>query len=220
MAYTFADLKTKLQVQVGDPNLTDSVAGDAIAYTEQEIFNKFDLTLNSAKQTNTITSGTNTLTSALPTDFQRVSNLYITSPVNYASSLKKYFVTPDKFRNDFPAAGTTLYGSGPPTTWTYFTSIEFSYLADQTYTLKLDYTKYVPILSLASDIPTIPQSFEEMLILGAKIRVYEQKEDFDYSSQFYNRYSDLEEAFISRYGVRQVDLQVQVGSGRTKPVRI
>lgn len=216
MSYIFSDLKTKLQTQVGDPNLTDSIAGDALAYTEQDIFNKFDLTLNSDKQTNTITSGTNTLTSSLPTDFQRVSNLYVTSPVNYSQSLKKYFMTPDAFREAYPAAGTTLYGSGPPTTWTYWDSIEFAYLVDQTYTLKLDYIKNVPILASASDVPTIPQSFEEMLILGSKIRIFEQKEDFDYASQFYNRFADIVEAFVARYGVRQVDVQVQVGSGRQR----
>lgn len=69
-------------------------------------------------------------------------------------------------------------------------------------------------MSLAGDVPTIPQSFEEMLVLGAKIRVYEQKEDFDYASQFYNRYADSQEAFINRYSVRQVDKQVQVPTGR------
>jgi len=212
LSYIFSDLKTKLQTQVGDPNLDTTVAGDALAYTEQEIFNKFELTLNSASQNNSITSGTNVLTSTLPTDFQRTVDLVITAPANSAGSLKKYFVPPDQFRDSYP----TIIAAGPPRIWTYWTSHEFSTNADQTYTVKLYYCKNVPILSGASDIPTIPQSFEEMLVLGAKIRIYEQKEDFDYASQFYNRYADLEEAFVSRYSVNQVDIQVQVPSGRMR----
>lgn len=217
MSYTLSDLQTKLLTQVGDPNLTTSVATDAIAYAEQEIFNKFDLTLNSSSQTNTVTSGTNTLASALPSDFQRTSDIVITSPTNAAGSLKDYFVTPEQFRQQFPS--TALIGSGPLKYWTYWTSHEFSWNADQTYTLTLYYIKSVPILTSSSDVPTVPQSFEEMLMLGAKIRVYEQKEDFDYASQFYNRYADLEEAFISRYGVRQVDTQIQVGNNRQRATR-
>lgn len=217
MAYQFSDLKTKLQTQIGDPNLTDSVAADAIAYADQDVFNKFILTLNSSQQTNSVTLGTNTLTSSLPSNFQRIVNMRITSPVNNAMSLKKYFITPDEFREKYPS--TSLLGSGPLSYWTYWTSVEFAWNADQTYTLVVDYCKNVPILSSASDVPTIPQSFEEMLILGAKIRVYEQKEDFDYASQFYNRYADAVEAFVDRYGVRQVDVQVQVGSGRQRAVR-
>ena len=54
MAYTFSALKTKLQTQIGDPNLSDSVAGDALNYTEQNIFNTFELTLNSANTTDTV----------------------------------------------------------------------------------------------------------------------------------------------------------------------
>lgn len=216
MAYQLSDLQTKLQTQIGDPNLTASITLDALNYTEQSIFNTFDLTLNSAKQTNSITSATNTLTSALPSNFQRITNIYITSPVNATMNLKDYFLSPDQFREQYPAAGTTLYGSGPPRWWTYWTGVEFSHNADQTYTVVVDYSKSVTLLSASTDVPTIPQSFEEMLILGAKIRIYEQKEDFDYASQFANRYADLQEAFITRYSTRQVDIQGNVPGPRMR----
>lgn len=212
MAYTFGALKTKLQTQVGDANLSDSVAGDALNATEQHLFNTFDITLNSATQTNSITSGTNTLTSALPDDFQRIYNIYITSPTSLASNLKKYFISPDMFRENFPVVDTTSI----PTYWTYWTDVEFSVNASQDYTVKIDYIKSVPLMSDVNDVPTIPQAFEEMLILGAKIRVYEQKEDFDYASQFVNRYADLVEAFTQRYSLRQVDVQARSQSSRRR----
>lgn len=214
MSYIFGDLKTKLQTQIGDPNLNDTVAGDALNYTEQSIFNTFDLTLNSAQQTNTVTSGTNTLASSLPSSFQRISNLYVTSPTNSINNLKQFYLPPEKFREQFPS--TTLLGSGPLQWWTYWTSVEFAWNADQTYTVKVDYIKSVTLMSSASDVPTIPQSFEELLILGAKIRIYEQKEDFDYASQFANRYADLLEAFTTRYSTRQVDYQVTIPNNRTR----
>ena len=61
MSYVFSDLKTKLRTQIGDANLSDSVAGDALNYTQQSLFNTFDLSLNSAQSTNTVTTGTNTV---------------------------------------------------------------------------------------------------------------------------------------------------------------
>lgn len=213
MAYTFSDLKTKLQTQVGDPNLDDTVAGDALNYTQQEIFDKFDLTLNSATQTNAVAAGANVLTSAMPTDFQRVSSLYITSPVALGGNITDYFVSTKDFRTLYPAAGTY---TGPLQEWTLWTSIEFAVNAAAAVTIKLDYIKTIPFMSAVSDVPTIPQSFEEMLMLGAKIRIFEQKEDFDYANQFTNRYADLQEAFTTRYSVRQVDHQVVIPGARSR----
>lgn len=214
MAYIFNDLKTKLQTQIGDANLSTTVAGDALNYTEQSIFNTFDLTLNSAQSTNSVNVDTNVLASALPTDFQRFVNLRVTSPVGMEDNLKRYFLTPDKFRDQFPAAG--VIASGNLTYWTYWINVEFANKANQTYTLAFDYIKSVPLMSTSSDVPTIPESFEELLIIGAKIRIYEQKEDFDYASQYANRYADLLESFTTRYSTRQVDTQANVPGARIR----
>lgn len=210
MAYTFLDLKTKLTTQVGDPNLDSTVIADAINYTQQEIFAKYDLTLNSDSQTNTITSGTSSLASALPSDFQRISSIRVTLPVVNATDITKRYMSPKEFRTAYPA----IYLIGQPADWTFWTAIEFSTLADQTYTVKIDYIKSIPLLSATSDVPLVPQAFEEMLMLGAKIRIYEQKEDFDYASQFQNRFADLVEAFTTRYSTRQVDNMVIIPGAR------
>lgn len=207
MSYTFSALKTKLKNQVGDANLDDTLAGDALNDAEQGIFNMFDLTLNSATQTNAVASGANTLTSAEPTDLQRIYGLYITSPAAYATDLTGYYVSPKDFRALFPTAG--VY-SGPLKEWTYFNSVEFNMLANQDYVVKMDYIKSVPLMSNSTDVPTIPEAFSELLLVGAKIRIFENKEDFDYAGQFTNRYADLLEAFVTRYGMRRVDNQVVV----------
>lgn len=214
MSYILGDLQTKLQTQIGDPNLSSTITLDALNYTEQSIFNTFDLTLNSAQQTNTVTSATNTLASALPTTLQKITNIRITSPTTATNNLKKYYLSPDAFREQFPS--TALQGTGPLSYWTFWTSVEFANNADQTYTLSIDYTKSVTLLSNSTDVPTIPQSFEELLILGAKIRIYEQKEDFDYASQFQNRYADVLESFVTRYSTRQVDIQGNVPGSRVR----
>lgn len=217
MAYQLSDLQSKLQTQIGDSSVSSSITLDALNYTEQEIFSKFDLTLNSSQQSNSVTTATNTLTSALPSNFQRIVNIRVTAPTNAIVSLKPYFLTPDRFRAAYPS--TALSGSGPLRWWTYWTSVEFANNADQTYTVVIDYIKTITLLSAASDVPTIPQSFEEMLMLGAKMRIYEQKEDFDYAQQFQNRYADLEEAFITRYALRQVDAQPNTPGSRGRAVR-
>lgn len=213
MSYTFADLKTKLQTQIGDPNLDNTVMGDAINYAQQAIFNTFDLTLNSETQTNALATGANTLTSALPTNLQRIQSLYISSPSAYARDLTDYFMKIKDFRTKYPDAGAY---TGTIQEWSFFTSVEFAVSSSVDLVVKIDYTKYVPLLSATSDVPTIPESFEELLLLGAKMRVYEQKEDFDYAQQFNGRYADLLEAFVTRYSTRQVEVQMVVPGARNR----
>lgn len=212
MSYIFGDLKTKLQTQIGDPSLDDTVMGDALNYAQQACFNTFDLTLNSAQQTNSVTIGTNTLASAMPTNFQRVSSLYVTAPTGLSEDLTEYFVPVKDFRRLFPLPSTR--GNSSLREWTFWTSIEFANNALATYTVVLDYIKYVPIMSTSSDVPTIPEPFEELLMLGAKMRIFEQKEDFDYASQFANRYADIMESFVTRYSTRQVDNQMVIPGAR------
>lgn len=212
MAYTFVDLKTKLTTQIGDPNLDSSVMGDALNYTQQSVFGTFDLTLNSAQQTNSVTVGTNTLTSAMPTDYQRMSSLYVTAPTGLSEDLTEFFVPIKDFRRLFPLP--SIRGNSTLRQWSYWTTIEFANNANVTYTVLLDYIKSIPFMSADADVPVIPQAFEELLMLGAKMRVYEQKEDFDYANQFVNRYADLLEAFTTRYSTRQVDNQVVIPGAR------
>lgn len=213
MAYTLLDLRTKLTTQIGDPNLDSTVMTDALNYTQQSIFNTFDLTLNSATQTNAVAAGANTLTDALPTTLQRITSLYITSPSALAANLTDYFIPIKDFRDNFPDAGNY---SGNLQWWSYLTSVEFAVDATEAVVVKIDYIKSVPLLSATTDVPVIPESFEELLMLGAKTRIYEQKEDFDYASQFSNRYADLLEAFATRYSTRQVDNQMIVPGARTR----
>ena len=214
MAYTFAALKTKLQTQIGDPNLNDSVMGDALNYTEQALFNTFDLTLNSDQDTNYVVEGTNELSNDMPGDFQRVSSLYVVSPTGTSEDLTEYFLPIKDFRRQFPLP--SIQGNSSLRWWSYWTSIVFSNNANVTYTVVMDYIKDIPLMSATTDVPTIPQAFEELLMLGAKLRIYEQKEDFDYASQFTNRYADLQEAFVLRYSTRQVDNQIVVPGARNR----
>jgi hypothetical protein len=211
VAYTFLALQTKLTTQIGDPNLDSTVMADALNYTEQSIFEAFDLTLNSDSQTNAVAAGANTLTSALPTDLERITSLYISSPAAMANDLTDYFLPVAKFRSIYPNAGTY---TGPIQEWTFLTSVEFAMLSSVAVVVKLDYVKSIPLMSGDTDVPTIPQSYEELLMLGAKMRVYEQKEDFDYANQFTNRYADLLESFTLRYSTGQVDYQVVVPGAR------
>lgn len=187
--------------------------GDAINYAQQAIFNTFDLTLNSETQTNALASGANTLTSALPTNLQRIQSMYISSPSAYARDLTDYFMKIKDFRTKYPDAGAY---TGTIQEWSFFTSVEFAVSSSVDLVVKIDYTKYVPLLSATSDVPTIPESFEELLLLGAKMRVYEQKEDFDYAQQFNSRYADLLEAFVTRYSTRQVEVQMVVPGARNR----
>lgn len=222
MSYIYGDLKTLLATQISDANVDTTITGNALIDAEQEIFNKYDLTLNSSTQSNAVAAGANTLTSSLPSNFQRIRNINITVPAVLAKSLKQNYLSPDEFDevcSAYVQAQTNPLGSSP---WTFYDdqTIKFGSLADVAYTVVIRYTKYVPILSADADIPTIPQSFRELLLLGAKIRIYEAKEDFDYAQQFQNRYADLLQDFITRYARRQVDATTTARGSRYRAQRV
>jgi hypothetical protein len=222
MSYTYGDLKTLLATQISDANVDTTITGNALIDTEQEIFNKYDLTLNSATQSNSVTQGTNTVASALPTNLQRIKNINITAPVGLARSLKDNYISPDDFDEQctaFAQSNSSQLGSSP---WTYYDdqTLKWGALADLTYTISIRYTKYVPILSGSTDVPTMPESFRELLLLGSKIRIYENKEDFDFAQQFQNRYADLLQDFVSRYAVRQVDRMTVAKSSRFRAIKV
>lgn len=212
MAYTLAGLTTKLRTQISDPALDSTVSTDAFNNTIQDVFNRFELTLNSGYQSNTVTAGTNTLATALPTDLQRITALIITSP--NARDITKRYIPNKEFRMLYPAVTETNQLSD----WTFFTSVEFSTLADVDNTVRIEYVKTVALLSADSDVPAIPQAYEELLMVGAKMRVYEQKEDFDYASQYEPKYNQLLEQFVQRYSTRQIDAQFVVPGSRRKSV--
>jgi hypothetical protein len=223
VAYTFGDLKTKLATQISDPNVDTTITGDALIDAEQEIFNKFDITLNSATQSNTVAVNTNTPGTSLPTNLQRIRNVNITAPLALAGSLKKNYLDPDAFDEQCTAYQQSVVNPLAITPWTYYAGgvLTWGNLADQAYTILIRYTKYVPFMSADADVPTIPQAFRELLMLGAKIRVYENKEDFDFAQQFQNRYADLLQDFLTRYSTRQVDTQPNVGqANRGRAVRV
>lgn len=206
MAYDLSTLVDKLKIRIGDSDMDSNLLIDALNYAQQQVFEGYDLTLNSATQTNSLAVNARTLTTALPDDFERVKALYITSPVALAKDLTTGYVDPKTFRLNF--TNPALLAPNPPTWWTYWTTIEFAYLSNLTYTVLLDYVKTIPIMDSDSDVPVIPQSNEELLMLGAMIRAYEDKEDFDYASQFKDRYNMLLETFTTRFSTRQVDYQV------------
>jgi hypothetical protein len=223
LSYIFGDLKTLLATQISDPNVDTTVTGNALIDAEQEIFNKFDLTLNSATQSNTVAINTNTPASSLPSNLQRIRNISITAPLALAGSLKNNYLDPDAFDEQCSAYKQTIANPLVSTPWTYYAGgvLTWGNLADQAYTILIRYTKYVPILSADADVPTIPQAFRELLMLGAKIRVYEIKEDFDFAQQFQNRYADLLQDFLTRYSHRQVDAQARIGqTNRGRAVRV
>jgi hypothetical protein len=209
MAYTYSDLKNRLKTEIGDANLNTTLAGDALNHTQQEIFNKFELTINSNYQSNTVAAGANTLTTPLPTGLQRITAIYVTTS-GRESDLTPYYLAPKEFRSNFPSV-TVI---NPLQYWTFFTEVEFSTLADAETALRIEYIDTVTNMSGDSDVPTVPEAYEELLMLGAKIRIYEQKEDFDYANQFLQRYGDLQEAFVSRYSTRQVDAQYAIPGSR------
>lgn len=67
-----------------------------------------------------------------------------------------------------------------------------------------------------TDVPTIPQEFQEILILGAMARAEQARDNFDFAQIYENKYYELLTNMTLRYGLRNQGM----GNVSRVPVRI
>lgn len=119
--------------------------------------------------------GLNTLTTAA-TDVLVPISMRTYTPQNYAQLLP--FIEYQDVDLAYPNVG--LLGTGPPIAWSTFTLVPFVVNnADAVYTLRSKYLQIPVELSAASDVPALPVTFSEILVLAGHKRALEHDDDFD-----------------------------------------
>jgi hypothetical protein len=74
----------------------------------------------------------------------------------------------------------TLLGTGPPIAWSIFAGTPIAVnRADAVYTLLSKYVQVPPTLVNDSDVPIVPDTFGEVLVLAGYKRALEHDDDFD-----------------------------------------
>lgn len=207
MAYTLATVRQRVIDQLDDEEANTTLINNYINDTQRSIFNNYRLPINEKTFSGTLTVDEDTYDlRATATKFQRLIGLRLTSPDANEADLTEDFQSYSDFRRDNPDPSSQ--DSGLPGKWTLFANkIYFNKPVDVAYTMDMDYLSAATTLSDDSDVPEIPEEFQELLVLGALIRYMEFNEDNDLAEFHRSKpegYTDQLTSFINRYYPRQV----------------
>lgn len=197
MAYNVGDLTTQVQTKLDDTGYSTTTIRQFINDTQREIFNNYTLQF---MEVETLIVGTTGLSSigTLPTDFQVAIDLRITSPASLVGKLQQI----DYKEVD---AISTPNSVNIPCYWYQFGSTLNAYpTPNAAYTFTLRYLKRPTELTSASDVPNIPEEFQELLVLGAFKRVLQAEDSYDQAAVIQiNEFDPMVTRMVQRYSPRQ-----------------
>jgi len=161
--YQLSTVRTRLGQLLDDTAFDVATANQFINDGQRDLCNSRHLVFMERESDVTTTASSNSLT-GLPTDMQSPISLRIYTPIGNSTLLK--YIEYDELDASIP--NQTYAGNNIPAYWYTFNLIPYIYpYADNTYTLKLKYIKAPTELSADADVPEIPESFSESLVLAA-----------------------------------------------------
>lgn len=205
MAYTVSGLTTRVQQRVRDTGYSSSEILTYLNDTQRDIFNEYRLPFMETSQDYTLATSTSDITngSGLPSNYVQAINLYLTSsgyekklPFKDIREVDEYYPDPDD---------TTKHPANVPEFWYYYAETIRVYPKPlSTYTVTLRYYKEPTALSADADVPEVPSEFEEIMVLGAAYRVLQVKDNYDQAEILQNKYDEILQKMVVRYGQAQV----------------
>lgn len=217
MAYNLGEIVARVQQKLDDTDYSTQIIKDFINDTQQEIFNGYNLPFNQETFSGVIASGEHQLNFvSSATDYQRVVGLRITSPTVNETDLSGNYVPYRQFRKLYPDPSSQT--AGIPYEWTTWGFvIYFSRPTDQEYTMDMDYIKEATIIEDDADVPELPASWQEVLVLGAFIRALERNDDNDIAEYHRSKqggYLDQIQTLAGRYNPAQTTATTTMGQSR------
>lgn len=175
ITYNLGTLKTRVQNKLDNTSFDASILTQFINDGLRDIIIQSKPQFSMLEATYTTSIGASTLTTSA-TDILVPIDLRLYTPINYAQKLP--FI--DYQDVDLLYPNTGLLGTGPPIAWSSFTNVPFVVNnSDAVYTLRGRYLQVPPELSSDTDVPILPNTFSEILVLAAYKRALEHDDDFD-----------------------------------------
>jgi len=201
MGYTLADIRNRVQVdKLDDEEYSSSIIDNFINDTQRDIFNECELPFMEKIFSGTIPVGSTIF--AFPTDLAQPQSMVVVSPTGVARDIESGEMEFRDFNRAYPVP--TINTPSEIRNWTlYGGKMLLSAPTDVEYILSTFYIKKPVLLSSDTDVPELPEEFEELLVLGAYKRVLERDGDFDLAASINVEYNNLLTLLISRYGFRK-----------------
>lgn len=208
MSYTLSGIRNRILVdklddEDFDPQVIDNFINDA----QRDIFSEYELPFTEKIFTGNLPQGAHMF--QFPDDVSHLQSMVVTDLDGNARDIKDRFVDFQEFNSRYtnPASAQTSRVEY----WTLFGGkMITSAPIDTEYNLTIYYNKVPKTLVQDSDVPEVPAEFEELLLLGAFMRVQFREGDADEGLLTKSEYQRKLEQMANRYGYR-------VGSG---PIRM
>ena len=198
--YNLASIRRQvMEDRLDDTDYESNVIDNFINATQREIFNTYELEFQEEVFSGSLPQGARTFT--FPENMQIPLSIVITGPDGSQRNIMDKYIRFRDFNKLYPTPDNGT--PGPIFAWTSFAgNMVTSAPIDRPYVMDTFYLKKPKLLIDDSDVPEIPEEFQEVLVLGAYKRVLERNEDFDYAAVIENKYQAQLELMVDRYGVR------------------
>lgn len=212
MAYQLSDLISQVQDRLSDTSFSSAFTTQALNNIQRRIINGRRYIKQELTQPFTATIGSSSL-GTLPANLQTPIDLRITSPYSYAMKLP--YMEYEDFDQHYPQPA--LVGNSLPILWTIFNSAVTLFPApDQAYTLIMRYLKLPTLLVNPTDVPDVPETYQEALVLGAWAQCLERNDYMDQAQAVWQQYMTIEREANAAQAGRQLGTPTRMKSSRTR----
>lgn len=175
MAYQLSTLRSRIQDKLDNTSFSTSILTQFINDGLRDVVIQAKPQYYQAETTYTTTANTNTLTTSA-TDILVPISMRLFTPINYAMLLP--YIEYQDVDLVYPNLG--LLGTGPPIAWTTFGLVpSLVNNADTIYTLRSKYVQIPAELVNDTDVPALPVTYSEILVLAGYKRALEHDDSFD-----------------------------------------
>lgn len=218
MAYTLSDLITKVQQRVRDTGYSSSEITNYINDTQNDVFNEYRLPFMQTYVDYTLFASTPDITNAsgLLPDYVQAVDLTITTEGKEKQLI--YIPYEEIFKMYPDPTDTTAYPPTVPKYWYFYDeTINVFPTSSEDLTVRLRYYKKPTEVAIATDVPSIPSEFAELLVVGAAYRVMQVKDNYDQAGVLENKYNELLQKLVVKYSVPQTGHALRMRINRMMP---
>jgi len=204
VAYQLSDLITKVQRRVRDTGYSTSEITDYLNDTQNDIYNEYRLPFMQTYVDYALFANTADITnsSGLLPDYVQAVDLQVTTT---GKETQLIYMPYEELFSTYPdPSDQTAYPSTTPMYWYFYNeTINVFPTSAVDLTVRLRYWKKPTDLVQATDVPSIPSEFAELLVVGAAYRVLQVKDNYDQAGILQNKYDELLQKLVVKYSVPQ-----------------
>ncbi len=196
MAYTVADLQSSVQDDLHDPSFNATRILRYLNNAQNHIFNTHMFKFCERAVVGSLTIGADNY--AQQSDHQTTIGGSLSDGTNVVLQLDGSTYMPHRqFFDLFPAP---TMSNGRPSRWTEFgNQLYFDRPVEAAYTLRQRYFRMPAQLTAAGDVPTVPESFRELLEQYVMCRAEKYRGNHDFAATYKQEFEDGLESMVLRF---------------------